>query len=59
MLLLMVETISLLTTSDGKEKCGIGLGMQITRMIAEDHSGKIYVCSQKGEGTTFVINFPH
>ena len=47
MLLLMVETISLLTTSDGKEKCGIGLGMQITRMIAEAHSGKFMSVAKK------------
>ena len=35
-----------------------GLGLAITRKIVEDHGSKIYVLSEPGEGTTFVIDMP-
>ncbi|MBN8618962.1 MAG: PAS domain S-box protein [Anaerolineae bacterium] len=37
---------------------GMGLGLTITRMIAEAHGGRIEVASQKGVGSTFTIALP-
>ncbi|MBL7685749.1 MAG: sensor histidine kinase [Deltaproteobacteria bacterium] len=37
---------------------GLGLGLAITRKIIEQHSGKISVRSQLGEGTCFEIRLP-
>ena len=37
---------------------GTGLGLAITRLIVEEHNGKISVNSIPGEGTQFRIEFP-
>jgi signal transduction histidine kinase len=37
---------------------GIGLGLSITKMIIENHGGKIFVESTPGEGSTFIIQLP-
>ncbi len=37
---------------------GTGLGLSICYGIIEDHGGRIYVESGKGDGTTFVIELP-
>ena len=37
---------------------GTGLGMAVSYGIVQEHSGTINVRSEKGEGTTFEINFP-
>jgi signal transduction histidine kinase len=37
---------------------GTGLGLAITRLIVEEHNGKISVNSIVGEGTQFRIEFP-
>ena len=37
---------------------GTGLGLAITRLIVEEHNGKISVNSTPGEGTQFMIEFP-
>ncbi len=37
---------------------GVGLGMALTHKIIEDHQGTIEVISEKGKGTTFVLNLP-
>ena len=37
---------------------GTGLGLAITKKIVEDHGSEIYVQSNPGKGTTFVIDMP-
>ncbi|MEA5577729.1 sensor histidine kinase [Anabaena sp. UHCC 0451] len=37
---------------------GTGLGLAITYQIIEKHQGNIYVCSEPGYGTEFVIELP-
>jgi len=37
---------------------GTGLGLAVTHKIIENHSGKIYVESSKGQGTEFTLEFP-
>ena len=40
-----------------KEK-GTGLGLSVVNRIVKDHSGKIEVISEEGEGTEFIIKLP-
>lgn len=37
---------------------GLGLGLYVTRQIAEAHGGSIHVESEPGEGSTFIIRLP-
>ncbi|MEJ2537857.1 MAG: ATP-binding protein [Calditrichia bacterium] len=37
---------------------GTGLGLAITRLIVEEHNGRISVNSTVGEGTRFRIELP-
>ncbi len=37
---------------------GTGLGLSVVRTIIENHRGSIYVESEEGKGTTFIINLP-
>jgi signal transduction histidine kinase len=37
---------------------GTGLGLTLVRRTVERHRGRIRVCSEVGEGTTFVIDLP-
>jgi signal transduction histidine kinase len=37
---------------------GLGLGLYISRQIIEAHNGKIYVESDLGQGSTFVVELP-
>jgi signal transduction histidine kinase len=38
---------------------GVGLGLSICRWIVEAHGGQISATSDKGQGTGFVVDFPH
>ena len=40
------------------KRTGTGLGLSLTRKIVQEHGGELYVTSQPGEGTTFVIILP-
>jgi two-component system, NtrC family, sensor kinase len=42
---------------DGQPR-GTGLGLAVTYGIIQEHSGKIHVQSQVGQGTTFYLEFP-
>jgi two-component system, NtrC family, sensor kinase len=42
---------------DGQPR-GTGLGLAVTYGIIQEHSGKIHVESQMGQGTTFYLEFP-
>ncbi len=41
-----------------RDQGGSGLGLNISRWIAESHGGQIGVSSTVGEGTTFVVRLP-
>jgi len=41
-----------------KDYGGLGLGLHISRRIAEAHGGSIRVESREGEGSTFIVQLP-
>ena len=43
---------------DGKRQIGTGLGLYITKILAQKMRGDIKVCSQVGVGTSFVLCIP-
>jgi two-component system, OmpR family, sensor kinase len=45
-------------TSRTRKSGGSGLGLSISRTLAEAHHGTIEVVSQPGEGTTFTVRLP-
>ncbi len=47
-------------TSEANEQAiaGVGLGLTISRAIAEGHGGRIEVQSIRGQGTTFTVRLP-
>ncbi|MEK7572649.1 MAG: HAMP domain-containing sensor histidine kinase [Patescibacteria group bacterium] len=46
------------TTAKEKESAGSGIGLFTAKKIIEDHGGKIWFESGKGEGTTFFFTIP-
>jgi two-component system, OmpR family, sensor histidine kinase SenX3 len=42
----------------GEDPGGSGLGLSITRLVAEDHGGEVLVESVEGQGSTFVLRLP-
>lgn len=45
-------------TSDSAKVIGSGIGLSLTKAVVELHGGKIFVNSQKGQGTEFTIEIP-
>jgi len=41
-----------------REQGGSGLGLSICKWIAEAHQGEIYVESEAGKGSSFIVKFP-
>ncbi|MGL4513519.1 MAG: ATP-binding protein [Lacipirellulaceae bacterium] len=43
----------------GKGSRGTGLGLAVTRKIAEEHGGTVHVASEPNVGSTFTLEFPY
>ena len=46
------------TKHESQEREGTGLGLTIVHQIVEEHGGHIEVKSERGRGTTFLVNLP-
>jgi signal transduction histidine kinase len=45
-------------SGDNEVKAGLGLGLYISKKLAEAHAGDISVISQKDSGSTFILRLP-
>jgi two-component system, OmpR family, sensor kinase len=45
-------------TRDGEKRTGAGLGLAISRWIAEAHNGRLQLASSTSDGTTFLFTLP-
>ena len=52
------ERFQQVDASDRRDKGGTGLGLPITRSIAQQHGGRVWVQSTEGQGSTFFLNLP-
>lgn len=52
------EKFSQVDSSETRDIKGSGLGLPIARSIAEHHDGKLFVESEAGVGSTFIVELP-
>lgn len=52
------EKFSQVDSSETRDIKGSGLGLPIARSITEHHGGKLFVESEAGKGSTFIIELP-
>lgn len=52
------ERFYVVDKSRARKKGGVGLGLAIVKHIVLSYNGNIYVRSEKGKGTRFIIDFP-
>lgn len=52
------EKFSQVDSSETRDIKGSGLGLPIARSIVEHHGGKLYVESEAGKGSTFIVELP-
>jgi signal transduction histidine kinase/CheY-like chemotaxis protein/HAMP domain-containing protein len=52
------EEFQQLATADGPQRQGTGLGLTLTRRLAELHGGQVWVDSAPGEGSRFYLGLP-
>lgn len=52
---MIFDRYCLLNSSNDRENCGVGLGLPISKMLAELHDGSIAARSQPGEGSVFCL----
>lgn len=52
------EKFSQVDSSETRDIKGSGLGLPIARSIAEHHGGKLFVESEAGVGSTFIVELP-
>jgi two-component system, OmpR family, sensor histidine kinase VicK len=55
---LLFQRFARLRTPDTANVRGTGLGLYISRRIVEAHSGRIWVASEPGRGSTFSVEMP-
>jgi signal transduction histidine kinase/ligand-binding sensor domain-containing protein/DNA-binding response OmpR family regulator len=55
----LIKTQDTLTSTDGTQgEKGTGLGLLLCREFLKYHAASLEVISEKGQGTTFIMNFP-
>ena len=47
------------SASSSHKASGTGIGLSITKKIADAHQGRVWVTSEEGSGTTFFLALPH
>lgn len=52
------EKFSQVDSSETRDIKGSGLGLPIARSITEHHDGKLYVQSEPGQGSSFIVELP-
>jgi len=52
------EKFSQVDSSETRDIKGSGLGLPIARSITEHHNGRLYVESESGKGSTFIVELP-
>lgn len=46
------------TSTEKYDYEGVGIGLYLTKLIVEEHGGRVYVQSTVGQGSTFIVDLP-